>query len=139
MELLLAFERVSLSDLSHEWIGGASKGLLIDGLVALGSGADEVDVSAGSGYLQFQISGENTIKYVEWDAATLDTTTSTPLLVDDNNNYVSVDENGLLQVSATRPDDIAQILLGRAFLGNGGNWSGGELILVRLQIGYTGH
>jgi len=85
---------------------GSNIGEISGGLLTSGAGLS-INLSAGSGYLMINASPTDYLHYTPWNAQAI-------TLPANQDNWIYIDKDGVIQTSLARPDVIYTILVGKA-------------------------
>lgn len=97
----------AITNISPQIEQGSNLGVISDGLLSTTYANLKITADAGTGYLMVGTAPDDNLKYIEWSSQTVTLPTNT-------NNFLYIDNSGTLQYSASMPNLLQNILLGRA-------------------------
>lgn len=101
----------TLTNISPEIEQGSSLGVIFGGILTDGGGLT-LDVSAGDGYLMIGSQPNDNLQYVTWNPQSV-------TLTDNADNFVFINNNGVVLTSLAQPSLLNAIFLGKARAQNG--------------------
>lgn len=96
----------TITNISPQVQQGSNLGVISGGVLSAGAGTS-IDATSGTGYVMVGTSPNDNLRYIEWNAQNI-------VLPTNKDNFIFIDENGMINSSLSEPDFITTIILGKA-------------------------